>query len=216
LQWIGQHYQTLEPDFERHKEIFTRHLENLVQAGPIFINSQTGKDYFSFEENEELIRIALGISLGSGVRIFHETHRGKFAFAAHITRQYCDRIPDLKLTLDISHWCNVAETFLQDQEEAVAMALSRTEHIHSRVGYTEGPQVGDPRAPEWKAALDHHLAWWDRVIDRLRTEGRQTASITTEFGPYPYMVHLPYSQKAIADQWDLNIFMRDLLTRRYS
>ncbi|GAB1483119.1 hypothetical protein MASR2M78_19350 [Treponema sp.] len=49
-----------------------------------------------------------------------------------------------------SRWCTVAESYLEDQKEAVDAALSRTDHIHARVGFPEGPQVGDPAAPEWE------------------------------------------------------------------
>jgi sugar phosphate isomerase/epimerase len=215
LALIGQHYETLVDDFGSHKEIFRRHLENLVEARPLFINSQTGKDYFSFEQNSALIDIAREIADSSQVNIIHETHRGKFAFAAHITRDYCERIPELRLGLDISHWCAVAESMLDDQSEAVDMALDRTDHIHSRVGFQEGPQITDPRAPEWKDILDKHLGWWDYVMDRWEAEGRAWATITTEFGPAPYMVHLPHTGQPITSQWEVNLFMKDILQLRY-
>ncbi len=70
-------------------------------------------------------------------------------YAAHVTKQYIEKYPELKLTLDISHWCNVHESLLQDQQDTVNKALDRTEHIHARIGHQEGPQVNDPRAPEW-------------------------------------------------------------------
>ena len=44
------------------------------------------------------------------------------------------------------------------------LAITRTDHIHARVGYTEGPQITDPRVPEWKRALDFHLQCWDKVV----------------------------------------------------
>jgi len=122
----------------------------------------------------------------------------------------------LRITLDVSHWVTVAESFLDDQPEAMELAIQRTEHIHARVGYPEGPQVADPAAPEWNEALQHHLAWWDRIIERKRFETNALVTITPEFGPYPYMVHLPYSQKPIADQWQNNVYMMNLLRERYS
>ncbi len=215
LALIGQHYETLEQNFDLHKEIYRRHLENLVEARPIFVNSQTGKDYFTFEQNSALIQIAADVSAASGVHIVHETHRGKFTFAAHITRDYCERIPGLRLGLDISHWCAVAESMLEDQQDAVDMAIERADHIHSRVGFQEGPQVTDPRVEECKEALDHHLRWWDRVLERMGREGRSLATITTEFGPAPYMMHLPFTQQPVTSQWEVNVYMKDLLKERY-
>ena len=78
------------------------------------------------------------------MEVLHETHRNKFTFAAHITFDYPNRIPELRITLNASHWVNVAESFLEEQ--AIDLAIKRTEHIHARVGYPEGPQVPDPAA----------------------------------------------------------------------
>ena len=100
------------------------HLLNLAEADPLFINSQTGKDYFSFEENAELIDIAFRVEEETGIPVVHETHRGKFSFALHITSRYLERIPDLELGLDLSHWCNVAESLLHDQQDSLDLALS--------------------------------------------------------------------------------------------
>ena len=113
--------------------------------------------------------------------------------------------------MDISHWCNVAETMLEDQNEAVDLAIQSTDHIHARVGFTETPQVSDPFAPEWKDALDRHLSWWKRIVERAKSEGKESFTITNEFGPYPYMIHIPYTGQPIADQWELNLRMKNML-----
>jgi hypothetical protein len=199
-----------------HKRNYEIRLRNLATAHPIFINSQTGKDYYSFEQNKILIESADALSNETGLKINHETHRGKFSFAAHITKDYLEKLPDLQLTLDVSHWCNVAETFLEDQLETIQLTISRTEHIHARVGFTQGPQISDPRAPEWHAALVTHLKWWDQVIQLQQQKGTSTFTITTEFGPAPYLPLLPYTGLPVADQWDINVFMKHLLQERYS
>ena len=216
LQFIAQHYETVEKNFDLHYQQFEQRLLNLASARPLFINAQTGKDYYNFEQNEQLIALARKISKETGVKIVHETHRGKFSFAAHIARQYFDKIDDLRITLDISHWCNTAETFLHDQQEAVEIAIKRTDHIHSRVGYQEGPQVTDPRAPEWKEALDFHLQCWDKVVDIKLKENAAFLTITSEFGAPPYLPLLPYTKQPIVSQWDINVFMMNLLKERYN
>ena len=58
LALIGQHYETLESNFSAHKSLYEKRLYNLAEAEPLFINSQTGKDYFSFEQNAGLIDLA--------------------------------------------------------------------------------------------------------------------------------------------------------------
>ncbi len=215
LDLIGQYWQSVEPDLDEHSQQYEKYLRNLIAAFPVFINCQTGKDYFTFEQNRQLFALANRISAETGVKIIHETHRGKALFAAHICRDYLTQLPDIRITLDIAHWCNVHESLLDDQPEAVALAIAHTDHIHSRVGHPEGPQVNDPRAPEWETALQAHLGWWDRVVETHRQNGTQL-TITTEFGPAPYMPLVPYTQMPLANQWDINVFMMNLLKKRYT
>ena len=148
------------------------------------------------------------------MNIIHETHRNKFAFAAQVAKEFLEKIPELKITLDVSHWVCVAESYLEDQPEALRLAIERTEHIHARVGYPEGPQVPDPRIPAWQSALEIHLGWWDQIYKRKQKE-KQILTITPEFGPFPYMFHLPSTGEPISNQWEINAFMMNLLKKRY-
>lgn len=215
LRLIAQHWETVHSDFNKHCDEYKTRLHSLANAKPLFINSQTGKDYYSFQQNEQLIAFANDIAEKTGISIIHETHRGKFSFAAHIAKDFFERIPGLQITLDISHWCNTAESFLQDQAEAVELALSRTEHIHSRVGYMEGPQITDPRAPEWDEALQFHLSCWDKVIERHKANNKEYFTVTSEFGAPPYMPLLPFTCQPVTDQWEVNVYMMHLLKERY-
>jgi sugar phosphate isomerase/epimerase len=212
---IGQYYQSFEPDPGEHAANYEKYLRALAALKPLFINSQTGKDYFTVEQNLKLFQIASTVAKETGITIVHETHRGKALFAAHVSKQYLDRAPEIRLTLDISHWCNVHESLLQDQASVVDYALSRTNHIHSRVGHQEGPQVNDPRADEWKDVVLAHLHWWDKVVSNNNRSGRDT-TVTTEFGPPTYMPVLPYTQQPVASQWDINVHMLNLLKKRYA
>lgn len=205
---IAQHYETNDSDFNRHFQAYGSWIEKVKAFPWEKINSQTGKDYFSYAQNTALIKLA-----GKGV--VHETHRGKFSFSAHGTKYYLETIADLRLTLDASHWVNVAESFLEDQQAILELAISRADHIHARVGYPEGPQVPDPRAVEWQAAVGIHLAWWDKVLALKRAEPDSVLTITPEFGPYPYMVEHPHSRKPVSNQWDINVYMMNLLKKRY-
>ena len=202
--------------FEAYLANYVSNLEQAVSHHPVLVNCHTGKDYFTAEQNQALIDAATAVSKESGVEVVHETHRGRFSFAAHITKSYLEMIPELSLALDISHWCNVHESMLTDQPEAVSLALERTRHIHARIGHPEGPQVSDPRAPEWADAVGQHIKWWDRVIDHQRKLGNRSITITTEFGPPAYMPVLPFTRQPVADQWTVNKYMFELLKARYS
>ncbi len=213
---IVQHYDNNETDYDKHYDAYNAWLWKMNGYKPFIINSQTGKDFFLFEDNTSLISAAMKFSRDTGIKVYHETHRNKFSFAAHITKEYLQKILDLQITLDASHWVCVAESFLENQQDAMQLAIERTEHIHARVGYEEGPQVPDPRAPEWQYALNRHLSWWDKVAERKRLEGADAMlTITPEFGPFPYMVSLPFTRQPITNQWEINAYMMQILRERY-
>jgi sugar phosphate isomerase/epimerase len=186
---------------------------NTIQR-PLYINCHSGRDYFSYAQNKLFIDHTTALSKQTGITICHETHRSRMMFAAHIARDFAEKIPELRFTLDVSHWCNVHETLLQDQKETVDIILAKVEHIHARIGHPEGPQVNDPRAPEWETAVKQHLAWWDSIIERKKTNGGRM-TILTEFGPPDYMPTLPYTRQPLADQWAINVHMMKLLRQRY-
>lgn len=208
LKFIAQHWETTDVNLQLHQQKYEDRLRKLAALNPLFINSHTGKDFFGWEQNCSLLDIAQKIETETGVRIVHETHRGRFAYAAHITRQFIDQRPDLQLTFDVSHWCTVAESLLEDQFESVDIAIKRTAHIHARIGFAQGPQVADPSLPEYTGALAFHLNCWDKVVGNYQGE---VLTITPEFGPVPYMPHnMPQDR-----QWQNNLYIMNLLKNRY-
>jgi sugar phosphate isomerase/epimerase len=207
-----------ESDPKEHFEHFKKMVEGAARntrQRPLYINCHSGRDFFSFEENKPFIDLTAALTRETGIRILHETHRSRILYAAPVARQYMEAIPELRLTFDVSHWCNVSESLLADQPQTVALALERVDHVHARIGHPEGPQVGDPRAPEWQAAAEAHFAWWDTILRRKKQAG-EVMTILTEFGPPDYMPTYPYSHKPVADQWAINEYMLQILRKRYS
>ncbi len=204
-----------DKDYRTHLQQFKSSLDAAVLLKPVYINCHSGRDHFSFEQNKAFIDLTLSVQERTGVPVYHETHRSRILYSAPVARQFMEKIPELMLTLDISHWCNVHESLLADQTDTVALALSRTGHIHARIGHPEGPQVNDPRAPEWKNAVNAHMAWWDTVAAQKRKEGKRL-TILTEFGPADYMPSLPYTRQPVANQWEINTYMLEMLRARYS
>lgn len=200
-----------------HFALFKKNLDAVCAnpyQKPVYVNCHSGRDYFTYEQNKQFIDYTTAKTKATGIPIYHETHRSRIMFAAHITKDYAERNPDLRLTLDISHWCNVHESLLSDQKETIDFLLTRAEHIHSRIGHAEGPQVNDPRAPEWANVVQAHLAWWDKIIERKKQKGERM-TILTEFGPADYMPALPYTRQPVANQWAINVYMMNLLRKRY-
>ncbi|QNK63092.1 sugar phosphate isomerase/epimerase [Pedobacter sp. PAMC26386] len=200
-------------NFATFKKVLKEAIGNTYQQ-PLYINVHSGKDFFTYEENKQFIDFTVEYSKKTGVPIYHETHRSRMLYSAPASLRYLQENPDLRLTLDISHWCNVSESLLEDQPTTVELAISRTDHVHSRVGHEEGPQVSDPRAPEWKAAVQAHFAWWDKIVAIKKTQGK-TLTMLTEFGPPSYMPTIPFTNQPVADQWAINVYMMQIWKNRY-
>ncbi|MBC7628251.1 MAG: sugar phosphate isomerase/epimerase [Ferruginibacter sp.] len=208
------HQSNYEEHLATFKQMITAAATNKNQR-PLYINCHSGKDYFSYEENKAIIDFTLVLAKETGIKIYHETHRSRMLFAAPVAKHFFQQIPELRITLDISHWCNVSESLLADQQETVNLAIKRTDHIHARIGHAEGPQVTDPRAPEWDDAVKAHFAWWDAVVAIKQQKG-EVLTVLTEFGPPDYMPTIPYTRQPLADQWAINVYMMHLLRKRYS
>ncbi len=199
--------------FEESLKNYGEHLKKLTTWSPVYINCHTGSDFFTFEQNKAFIDLANNIAKESGIPIYHESHRGRFSFNLPNMKDYLDKIPELQLNLDVSHWMVVHESLLEDQEKELSQIIDRTQHLHARVGYAEGPQVNDPEAPEWKKAVDRHLDIWEKII-RKNWETKDIFTLTTEFGPADYMPTLPYTRLPVADQWKANLYMMKIIKER--
>ena len=181
-------------------------LKRAIVQKPYAINSHTGSDFFSFEQNMKFLKLANDLSNKYNIPIHHETHRGRFSYALPETKRYLNSDSAFRLTLDISHWMVVHESLLAQQQQLLDKVIERTDHIHARVGFEEGPQVNNPQAPEWDKALNRHLSIWESIILSHWKTGKPM-TITTEFGPPNYLPTAPFTQKPLSDQWEANVFI---------
>ena len=172
-----------DSNYQKHFEQFTRMIDAAANESiqrPLYINCHSGRDYFSYDQGKAMIDHTTALTKSTGIKICHETHRSRLLYSAPVARHYMESIPELRVTFDVSHWCNVHESLLEDQQETVNMTLQRVDHIHARIGHAEGPQVNDPRAPEWDHAVKAHLAWWDKVVEIKKQKG-EVLTVLTEF-----------------------------------
>lgn len=210
--------QLTSPDNYSIAEYISRMEKSLTELAalqPNFINSHTGKDYYSFDDNCRVIEAALTIGSKTGVRILHETHRGRFSFHASSLLAYLKKFPELELVGDFSHFCTVSESMLQDQTEAIEQIIPHVSHLHARVGHEQSPQVSDPFAPEWENHFALFEGWWQQIIDYKKEKDCKHFTITPEFGPFPYMPTFPFSKQPLGDQWEINEKMKHHLKAKF-
>jgi sugar phosphate isomerase/epimerase len=187
---------------QAHLDDFTRQLEVAASLNPLLIGCHGGRDAWSLSQCEQFFAGALEAEMAAGLPVAHETHRGRPLYNPWATRDLMAAFPELKLCADLSHWVVVAER-LVDDIDIITQVAARTIHIHARVGYEEGPQVPDPRAPEYARHLEAHERWWDLIWDAQARRGMAVSTLTPEFGPPMYLHTLPYSGVPVADLWEI-------------
>jgi hypothetical protein len=138
-------------------------------------------------------------------------------YNAPATLRFLRECPTLRINADFSHWQVVHESDdLHAHSEAVQAVVDHAGHIHARVGFSQGPQVPDPRAREWTPQLEICLAWWKRILSARRAQGAEFLTVAPEFGPEPYMPMVPHLRQPVADAWEINCWMRRFLSEAFS
>lgn len=206
--------QTVGQSPAEHARSFETLYRRAVDLRPRFVNSHTGKDFYTSAENAAIFCRAAELETEIGIPVTHEIHRGRATFSIPAAIALIEAVPGVRFTADFSHWCVVHESLLEDQAERMALVIAHSDHIHARVGFPEGPQVNDPRAPEWQETVAVHLGWWQAIADRHAAEGHSVVTSTSEFGPPGYMPTLPFTRQPVADLWEVNLYMRELLKEK--
>lgn len=192
---VQQHIDVWKEQVDAVRTHFPDHCE--------FINSHSGKDYFTWTQAESFFSQALDYDKD----VLHEGHRKRFLHSPWVCRDFLvPNFPELKFVADLSHFTCVAETDPSDPDlTAVIEALApMTHHVHCRVGYDHGPQVSDPRAPEWLPYMEGFERWWDIIWEAQKKRGDTYTTFTPEHGPPSYQQTNPYSGQPTAHIWDVN------------
>ncbi len=192
---VRQHLDVWREQVDGVKEHFPAHCE--------FVNSHSGKDYFTTGMAETFFDAALA----HDPDVLHEGHRKRFLHSPWTCRDFLPKFPDLKFVADLSHFTCVAETGPDDPDltrVVVETVAPRVHHVHCRVGYDHGPQVPDPRAPEWIPYTEGFERWWDAIWAAQRARGDTFTTFTPEHGPPTYQQTLPHSGEPLAHIYDVN------------
>jgi len=149
-----------------------------------------------------------------GVPIVHETHRQRLLMSPYQTAEllaHPELHGKLRINADLSHWCCVCEHVFDSSDprddwwpKALALVAAHCGLVHCRVGHAEGPQVAEPDAPEVASEVKAHCGWWREIWEAAACRGEAAVWAEPEHGPPPYLQTLPYSQKPVAELWDVN------------
>jgi sugar phosphate isomerase/epimerase len=186
-------------------------VERQLQLGrsldPQWVTIIGGCDAWTPEQSVRFFGEAQEIASRMNIPCSFETHRSRSLFNPWTTLAILQRLPELKLTCDFSHWVVVLERQLDDDWDAVSEFAKHAHHIHARVGYDQGPQVPHPAAPEYAGALASHQRYWETIWSAQRAKGNSITTMTPEFGPDGYLHTVPFTLQPVADLWEINAWM---------
>lgn len=191
------------------KQLFM--LSDLVRLKPLFISAQVGREYFTIDQISRCIHLCNQVEKQTGVSIFQETHRNKWSYGIHRLEPIIELFPDLKLTLDISHWFCVSESFLEDQQFLLSKILHHVHHVHCRVGHTQGSQVHDVSHIMYEDIVQKHTKVWQQYLDNKLSKEESYLTFTTEFGPPPYLISCGDKDLDYQEQWRQNVWIKHYL-----
>lgn len=190
-----------------HVRSFREQLLRAAQLGPVLVSAHSATDRMTERDRLTFFEAALRAEEEAGIPVAHETHRGRAFYTPWHTARVLRTLPEVKLGADFSHWSVVCGRDLDIDDPDIDLAIGRAIHIHGRVGYAHGPQVPDPRAPEYHVEVEAYLAMWTEVARRRRDAGADALSFTPVFGPWPYMQARPFTREPAADVAEINDWM---------
>ena len=202
LEFIGQVHTgqfTKGQTVDEHLKTLEVGVAKLLSLAPVLINAHSGEDTWTLDEMHAYFDGAAKLQKQLPVPLAHETHRGRCLFHPTIARLILEAHPEIQLVADVSHWVCVCERLLEDQESTISLAAERTVYVHTRIGYSQGPQVSDPRMEQANAERIAFESWWRTIYDAMRRRGLPAFLFCPEFGPPPYMPVLPFTGMPVAD-----------------
>lgn len=197
--------------FDEYLFLLREQLFFLAKLKPLFISAQVGREYYSVEQISRCIELCDEVELSTAVPIFQETHRNKWSYGIHRIAPILDIFPDLKLTLDLSHWYCVSESFLEDQQLLLIRILKHVHHVHARIGHTQGAQVHDVSNAINLNIIKEHMLVWQKYLDLKIDENIMSLTFTTEFGPPPYLNSLGNIDDDYQEQWRQNLWIKNYM-----
>lgn len=200
---------------EEHLASFRQQLAAVRRFQPTRVNCHSGSDRWTSDEAMRFYREALQVEADTEFPIAHETHRGRCLFHPWAAVRLLEAFPKLHLCADFSHWVCVCERLLNEEEGILRECARRAIHIHARVGFENGPQVNDPRAPEWKNHVETHERWWTWIWEAQKAQGASFITMTPEFGPPTYLPTQPFTQTPIANLEEICNWQAQRQSRRF-
>lgn len=184
-----------------------------------FVNVQVMRPFLVGEQAVKMLADMVGLSRSAGIPAYIETHRGTITQDLLRTVEYAERLPELDLTIDFSHYVVAGEmrTVSDEAEELLQKLLPKTKSIHARVSNGEQVQIDIPMVGSMgeevaadqeieHSMLKHFKPWWLEGMRSWRKTAKENEVLpfVCELGPPPYAITVcgqEGEQHEVSDRW---------------
>ena len=154
------------------------------------------------------------IELGkqADVPVYIETHRDRMTTDLFFTLDLLDRIPDLPLLADLSHFL-VGREFSypvsQENHSYIHRIMDNAQAFHGRVASREQVQI-EISFQHHKPWVDLFMEWWDYGFHswKKRADADATLVFVCELGPKPYAI-TGRDGEDTTDRWQEALMLKD-------
>lgn len=184
----------LQPVLDMAKEFEADYVNIIGQVMP-----------FTVEEGETVVRHWMAMADRAGVPILFETHRNCITNDLFYTLQLMDRVPNMPICADLSHYIVDREFWFPIREGDQALIrriLERADSFQGRIAGREQVQlqIDFPQHQKW---VDQFKAWWAEGFRswKARHGADDTMIFLTELGPPEYAITGPDGFE-LSDRWE--------------
>lgn len=191
--------------FPSSREQFKLFVQQAKDFGVQYINAQVMDSFVTGEDAIVLLKGLLEEAALADIPLFVETHRGRITQDLLRTIEYVRHIPNLILTIDLSHYVLAGEV-VRDTERMdpwFDALLERTACLHGRISNGQQIQVEiDPA--NGQSLAESFFRWWSKGIRYWLSQARpgDILPFVCELGPYPYAI-APRS-----DRWEQSLVIK--------
>lgn len=198
------------PKTAEELDVFLRKTKSFGRVN--FVNVQVMRPFLVGEQAVQLLADMAELSRSSSIPVYIETHRGTITQDLLRTVEYVERLPELELTIDFSHYIVAGEmrTVSDEAEELLQKLLSRTKSIHARVSNGEQIQIDIPMLASVgeydEPMLKHFQRWWLGGMRSWSQTAKEDAVLpfVCELGPPPYAItvrDIDGVECEVSDRW---------------
>lgn len=180
-------------------------LEMARDMGAVMVNAIGAVMPLTVAEGEQVVQRWIADAEAVDIPLLFETHRDCTLNDLYYTLQLMDRIPQMRLCADLSHYVIDREMRLplgERDAEFMSRVLARSDCFQGRVANREQIQI-QIDFPQHQAWVAQFRAWWEEGMRGWRARNADDAELVflCELGPPPYAI-TDRGQRELSNRWD--------------